>query len=152
MNPQHFPLHGNTSRTLLRLTIALALAGYSLKLLGNPSGMTVVSGSATTQTSGSQLNINVGSTTILNWSSFNIQPGETTRFNQPSASSVVFNTIGGANPSQIWGNLTANGTVILANANGFYFGPNSMIKVGGSFLATTAPIRPDFGAGTAWQF
>jgi large exoprotein involved in heme utilization and adhesion len=55
-------------------------------------------------------------------------------------------------PSQIFGNLNANGTVILANANGFYFGPNSMISVGGSFIATTAPLTPDFGAGSAWTF
>ena len=32
------------------------------------------------------------------------------------------------------------------------FGPDSMVKVGGSFIATTAPITPDFGAGAAWQF
>ena len=72
--------------------------------------------------------------------------GETTTFIQPSANSVVFNEIGGANPSQIFGNLNANGTVILANANGFYFGPNSMIKVGGSFIATTAPLDAGFWA------
>ena len=88
----------------------------------------------------------------MNWSSFNIRPGETTTFLQPSANSVVFNQIGDANPSQIFGNLNANGTVILANAKGFYFGPNSMISVGGSFIATTAPLSPDFGAGSAWQF
>ncbi len=88
----------------------------------------------------------------MNWSSFNIAPGETTTFLQPSSGSIVFNVIGGANPSQIFGNLNANGTVILENANGFYFGPNSMIRVGGSFLATTAPIAPDLGAGGAWQF
>ncbi len=92
------------------------------------------------------------SSPFLNWNSFNIRPGETTTFLQPSANSVVFNQIGGANPSQIFGNLNANGTVILANANGFYFGPNSMISVGGSFIATTAPLTPDFGAGSAWQF
>jgi hypothetical protein len=42
--------------------------------------------------------------------------------------------------------------VILANANGLYFGPNSMINVGGSFIATTAALPPDFGAGSPWQF
>ena len=94
----------------------------------------------------------VSQTAILNWSSFNIAAGETTTFIQPSASSIVFNEIGSANPSQIFGNLNANGTVILANAHGFYFGPNSMISVGGSFIATTAPITPDFGAGSAWKF
>jgi trimeric autotransporter adhesin len=118
----------------------------------NPTGMTVGAGSASLQKIGSQLNVTVSQTAILNWNSFNIRAGETTTFLQPSANSIVFNEIGGANPSKIFGNLNANGTVILANANGFYFGPNSMISVGGSFIATTAPLAPDFGAGSAWQF
>ena len=131
---------------------ALLLAGRELDLFANPTGMTVMSGSGHAQQAGSQLNVTVSQAAILNWKSFNIKAGETTTFLQPSANSVVFNEIGGANPSQIFGNLNANGTVILANANGFYFGPNSMISVGGSFIATTAPITPDFGAGSAWQF
>ena len=141
-------------RKFLCGAVALLATDGSLKLLANPTGMTVVSGSATPpQLNGSQLNVTTTSpVAFLNWSSFNIQAGETTTFNQPTANSVVINQIGGANPSQIFGNLNANGTVILANANGFYFGPNSMISVGGSFIATTAPLTPDFGAGTAWHF
>lgn len=121
-------------------------------IFANPTGMTIVSGSAAAQQNGSQLNITTSQSAFLNWSSFNIQAGETTTFIQPSANSVVLNEIGGASPSQIFGNLNANGTVILANANGFYFGPNSMIKVGGDFIATTAPITPDFGSGSSWTF
>ena len=121
-------------------------------LSANPTGLTVVSGSATAQQNGSQLNVTTSQSAFLNWNSFNIQQGETTTFIQPSANSIAINQIGGASPSQIFGNLNANGTVILANANGFYFGPNSMIKVGGSFIATTASLTPDFGAGSAWQF
>ncbi|HLX68203.1 MAG TPA: filamentous hemagglutinin N-terminal domain-containing protein, partial [Verrucomicrobiae bacterium] len=132
------------------ITLLATLRGW--KLLANPQGMTVVSGSASAQANGSQLNITVGQNTFLNWASFNIQQGETTTFVQPGANSVVFNNIGGTSASQIWGTLHANGTVILANAYGFYFGPGSEIKVGGSFIATTAPLTPDFGAGSAWQF
>jgi len=130
----------------------LFCAGLAGPLQANPSGLTVVSGTATTQTTGSQLNVTVSSSAILNWSSFNILAGETTSFLQPSANSIVLNNIGGANPSRIWGSLTANGTVILANANGFYFGPNSMIKVGGDFIATTTPLPPDYGIGSSWTF
>jgi len=130
---------------------ALIFGGNNL-LFANPTGMTVVSGSASAQQNGAQLNVTTSQAALLNWSSFNIRHGETTTFIQPSANSVVLNEIGGANPSQIFGNLNANGTVILANANGFYFGPNSMIKVGGSFIATTAPLTPDFGLGASWQF
>jgi filamentous hemagglutinin family protein len=140
------------NQKLIRIVILFFLAAREWDLRANPAGMTVISGNATAQQLGSQLNVTVGQLAILNWSSFNIGAGETTSFLQPSSSSVVFNIIGGANPSQIFGNLNANGTVILANANGFYFGPNSMIKVGGSFIATTAPLAPDFGSGAAWQF
>jgi len=132
--------------------VAALIFGWNNFLFANPTGMTVVSGSASAQQNGAQLNVTTSQAALLNWSSFNIQQGETTTFIQPSANSVVLNEIGGANPSQIFGNLNANGTVILANANGFYFGPNSMVKVGGSFIATTAPLTPDFGIGASWQF
>ena len=137
---------------LLCFVAVVVAAMRALNAGANPQGMTVVSGSANAQSSGSQLNVTVGQNTFLNWNSFNIQRGETTTFIQPSANSIVLNNIGGSNPSQIWGSLTANGTVILANAHGFYFGPNSMIRVGGSFIATTAPLPPDLGAGSSWQF
>jgi len=136
----------------LRAAALIFLAVIASKVAANPTGMTVVSGGATAQQLGSQLNVAVSQLAILNWSSFNIAAGETTSFLQPSANSIVFNEIGDANPSQIFGNVNGNGTVILANANGFYFGPNSMIKVGGSFIATTAALAPDFGSGGAWQF
>ena len=138
-------------KTLWLAAVAFS-AGHATPTNANPTGLGVVSGSASTHASGSQLNITTSQLAILNWQTFNIQNGETTTFLQPSANSVVFNIIGDVNPSQIYGNLNANGTVILANANGFYFGPNSMIRVGGSFIATTAPIPTDPGIDAGWQF
>ncbi|HEV2694095.1 MAG TPA: filamentous hemagglutinin N-terminal domain-containing protein, partial [Verrucomicrobiae bacterium] len=136
----------------LFIAVLVFVVGRAATAFANPTGLSVSAGSASAFQAGSQLNVTVSQMAILNWQSFNIQKGETTAFLQPSSSSVVFNVIGGANPSQIFGSLHANGTVILANANGFYFGPNSMIKVGGSFIATTAPLPPDFGSGATWQF
>lgn len=136
--------HPNRQLCWLTLSVVLGAADH---LAANPSGLTVRLGSATAQSTGSQLTVTTGPLTLLNWSSFNIQHGETTTFIQPSANSVVFNEIGGASPSQIFGNLNANGTVILANAHGFYFGPNSFVNIGGSFVATTAQLPPDPGLG-----
>jgi filamentous hemagglutinin family protein len=130
---------------------ALLFAGNNFSS-ANPTGLTVSQGSASVQASGSQLNVTTSAAAVLNWQSFNIASGETTTFLQPSSDSVALNIIGGASPSQIFGNLNANGTIILANASGFYFGPDSMIKVGGSFIATTAPLAPDFGLDSPWQF
>ena len=134
------------------LAALLLTVGRATDVEANPTGLSVGSGSASLQPLGAQLTINVSSAAVLNWQSFNIGAGETTRFLQPSQNSVVLNLIGGASPSQIFGNLTANGTVILANANGFYFGPNSFVSVGGSFIATTAPQPQDLGSGAGWQF
>jgi filamentous hemagglutinin family protein len=140
------------TRQSIWFAVLVFLAGRVPPVFANPTGLRVGSGSASAQQLGSRLNVTVSQAAVLNWSSFNIAAGETTSFLQPSANSVVLNVIGGANPSQIFGSLNANGTVILENANGFYFGPDSMIKVGGSFIATTAPIIPDFGSGSSWQF
>lgn len=131
---------------------ALVLAAWpSAHVCANPTGLTIASGSASLQTSGPRLDITTSPAAVLNWQSFNIGAGETTAFHQPDAHSVVLNLIGGASPSQIFGQLTANGTVILANGSGFYFGPNSFVSVGGSFIATTAPA-PEHPDSASWRF
>ncbi|HVY70155.1 MAG TPA: filamentous hemagglutinin N-terminal domain-containing protein [Verrucomicrobiae bacterium] len=120
--------------------------------IANPVGMTVQSGQATAVASGSQLNITASANAVLDWKSFNINPGETARFIQPSAQSVVWNRIFDQNPSQIQGSLAANGFVVLFNQNGFFFGPNSTVQVGG-LLATTHPVNPpNLGGGGMWQY
>ena len=118
----------------------------------NPQGLTVTRGSANLTQAGSRLNIQASPGAVLDWRSFNIQPGETTTFVQPSATSVVWNRILDPNLSQVWGNLNANGWVVLMNQNGFYFGPNSLINVGG-LMVTTSPVAPESPAGGGfWQF
>lgn len=118
----------------------------------NPEGLSVQSGSAFAATSGNQLNITASHNASLQWQSFNIGSGETTRFIQPSSSSVVWNHILDANPSQIFGRLEANGTVVLVNASGFYFGPNSYVSAAG-LIVSTANVHPvESNAGLFWQF
>ncbi len=124
----------------------------SLTADAGPVGMTVQQGTATLAASGNQLNVSVSQNALLNWQSFNIAPGETTRFIQPSAQSIVWNRILDANPSQIYGNLQANGVVVLINKSGFYFGPNASVDAAG-FVASTAAVTPiETGAGLFWQF
>jgi filamentous hemagglutinin family protein len=137
---------------LRRFVACILIAGLAANVFANPTGMTVASGSATSQQNGSLLNINVGSqTAYLNWNSFNIQQGETTTFNQLSSSSVVFNNIGGASASQIYGNLQANGIVVLMNPSGFYFGPNSFVSTAG-LVVSTAVAPPSANNGGNWEF
>lgn len=118
----------------------------------NPTGGTVSQGSATFNTSGSTLTIDAANNTFINWQNFNIGAGETTTFVQPSWSSIVWNQINDPNPSQILGNLNANGFVILQNASGFYVGGDAAISAHG-LIMTTAPIpSPNFSGGSPWAF
>jgi filamentous hemagglutinin family protein len=138
------------STLFLLIPLCILLAGASA--YANPQGMTVVSGSAHTAQHGSTLQITTSQQAFLHWTSFNIAAGETTIFREPSASSIVFNNIGGANPTTIFGSLRANGIVVLENANGFYFGPNAFVKAGG-LVVTTAAINPwASGGGAGWSF
>ena len=132
------------------LAAGVLLSGGGVQ--ANPVGMTVAGGSATAVVNGNQLTIRTSPLTVLNWQSFNIQPGETTTFLQPGATSIVISRINDSNPSAIFGSLQANGTVILENQHGFYFGPNSSVIVGGNFVATTASLPPEFASGGGWQF
>ncbi len=136
-----------------RARIALVLLCAADPALPNPVGMTVAHGTATAAQNGSQLNITASQNAVINWQSFNIGSGETTTFHQPSSISVVWNRIYDANPSQIWGTLNANGFVVLMNQNGFYFGPNCSVNVGG-FVAAAAAVTPPpaAGGGAVWSY
>ena len=132
------------TRSEIRPVVVALLLSYLAKLPqshANPEGLQVIRGTAQAVQSGSQLNVSVSQNAFLNWNSFNIGRGESTIFKQPNAASIVWNRIGDANPSQIYGSLQANGMVVLANQSGFYFGPDAFVKAAGLFI-TTAPINP----------
>ena len=137
---------------LRRAVAAASLFVFTRNALANPTGMTVQSGNATFTFNGSQLTVNAGNNAVLNWQSFNIAAGETTTFNQPSASSIVWNRINNnQGASQIYGSLHANGVVVLLNSSGFYFGPNSFVSAAG-LVISTANCTPPQNSGGSWQF
>src|ERR1051326_4792655 len=130
----------------------LLLVLLAASALANPQGMTVTRGSASASQTGSQLNVRGSNGANLNWGSFYLKPGATTAFIQTSRTSVVWNRITDPNLSQVWGTLNANGWVVLMNQNGFYFGPNSVVSVGG-LVVTAVPVASDAqGGGAFWQF
>lgn len=137
------------------LVMSAALCGwrfYQLATEANPTGGSVALGKATFNTSGSQETITTSANAFINWSSFNIGAGETTTFVQPSANSVVWNNINGTSPSQILGNLNANGYVILENQAGFYVGGQAAISAHGLIMTTAAGPSPSLASGGAWEF
>lgn len=92
----------------------------------------VTSGAATAVATGNSLTVQQSSNTAtLNWATFNIGANGKVVFQQPSSQSVALNRIYDANPSAIFGTLSANGQIYLINANGFLFGASSTVNVAG---------------------
>lgn len=121
----------------------LALLLPSARLQALPEGEIINGGSGSISRSGTQMTIHQTSQRLsTNYQSFNIDTGERVEFIQPSQQSVALNRVVGANASQIFGQLQANGQVFLINPNGIVFGESASVDVGG-LLATTLSISDD---------
>jgi len=104
-----------------------------------PSAVWASMGGATREVIGNNMNIKQETDkVILNWETFNVSKESSVNFKQPSASSIALNKIGGENPSQILGTVTANGQILLVNKNGFVFGKDSVVNVHGLVASTLA--------------
>ena len=127
----------------------LAQPGIMPIVLANPTGPAVVGGDATVSGLGtSHVTIAQASQqAIINWQQFNIAPNEVTQFIQPNVQAIALNRIFDQNPSQIFGSLRANGTVILLNPNGIMFGPNAQVNVGGLIASSLNLSNANFLAG-----
>jgi autotransporter-associated beta strand protein len=119
-------------------------------LYANPIGGNITAGNAIISSpNATTVEINQTSNkAIIEWNSFNIKTNEKTRFQQPSTNAVTLNRI---NPtqgvSQIFGNLSANGRIILVNQAGIFFGPHAYVNVGGIIASTSNISNENFLAG-----
>jgi filamentous hemagglutinin family protein len=124
----------------------------------------VMLGQASATQAGNRLTVNQTSqNAVLNWQSFNISANGTVQFVQPNSSSVALNRILDANPTTIFGVLTANGRVYLINGNGIVFGKGAQVNVGSLVASTlqfnglvtnpdgTIALQPLLGPGQAGQ-
>lgn len=130
----------------LALAVGFSVPGLAQTL---PQGGNVVGGAGTiTQTAPNQLTINQASQNLaIDWQSFSIGANNIVRFVQPSTSAVALNRVLNGDPSQIYGQIQANGQVVIMSPNGIVFGPNSRVDVN-ALVATTANISTlDFMAG-----
>lgn len=71
---------------------------------------------------------------------FNVGQGRGVYFAKPVGIGNILTRVTGGNPSNILGKLgvLGNANLFLLNPNGIVFGPNAMLDIKGSFLATTA--------------
>ena len=113
-----------------------------------PTGGQVAAGQASIVQNANTLTVNQASNrAIVNWSSFNVGSQATVNFVQPSQSSVSLNRVLQADPSQIYGQINANGQVYLVNPAGVYFAPGASVNVGGIVATTHQMADADFMAG-----
>jgi len=124
------------SRAALLGALMLAISGTAV--FGGQGAVQVaqvVNGTAQFRQNGLNTIITASNRSIINYYQFNVATGAAVQFVQPSAASWVLNRVITAAPSQINGNISANGTVYLVNPAGVIFGPGSVVNAGQFFAA-----------------
>ena len=138
-----------SGRKLIAADLALAASVLLAPLaLAAPTGGQVSAGSGAIAQVGAITTITQSSQNLaINWQSFGIGVNEAVNFVQPNASAIALNRVLGQDPSQILGNLSANGQVFILNPNGVLFGTGSQVNVGGLVASTLSLSDVDFIAG-----
>ncbi len=141
--------------SFVALFVAVLSIGVTLDnpAWSNPSGEKVVAGGLSFERDGNNLIITQGTNrAIVDWQDFSVRFGESTNFLQPNSASAILNRVVSSNPSEIFGNLNANGQVFLINQNGILVGESGVIDTNG-FVASTLDVTNDaFMAGGSMSF
>jgi filamentous hemagglutinin family protein len=113
-----------------------------------PTGWNVTSGSATIVQNGNTLNINQTSQqAIANFASFNVGSAALVDIRQINSSAALLARVTGGDPSQIQGQIKADGALWLINQAGIMVGPGARIDVA-RFIASSLNVSDsDFLAG-----
>lgn len=120
----------------------LPLTAPGLAFAG-PSGGQVVTGVDSITSSGNTTTVvQNAQNAIVNWTTFSVGGEEVVVFNQPSASAAILNRVVGGMPSEILGQISANGRVFLVNPSGIVFGQGSSVNVG-SLVASTLDLTDE---------
>ncbi len=127
--------------SLLSLVFAaVALALPSPRAFALPTGGQVAAGQVTTTVAGSQLTLDQTSrTAIMNWQQFNIAPNELVRVLQSGPDAALLARVTGGDPSQLLGQLKADGKLFLINPKGVLVGQGAAIDTA-VFMASTLDV------------
>ncbi|WP_375514915.1 filamentous hemagglutinin N-terminal domain-containing protein, partial [uncultured Nostoc sp.] len=108
--------------------------------LGNKSSVVVpdnLEGSPIDRINGGAIQ---GANLFHSFKEFNVSEGAKAYFTNPGGITNILTRVTGSNASNILGTLGVLGTanLFLINPNGIVFGPNALLNMGGSFVASTA--------------
>jgi filamentous hemagglutinin family protein len=132
-----FVLNGCAIAALTALS-ALSATSASAQVASQTSELHRVVNGTVSVTLGQDTVIEQGSDrALLEWDTFGTTSSESIEFKQHLNSDIAINKVIGGQHSNLYGKLTANGTVYILNGNGITFHNGSETKVG-SLLATTA--------------
>ncbi|ABK43301.1 filamentous hemagglutinin family outer membrane protein [Magnetococcus marinus MC-1] len=121
--------------------VCLIMLSFPGQALAGPSGEQVIAGQVTIDRNLNDTIINQATDkAIINWKNFDINPNELVKFIQPDVGSIALNRVESNLPTNILGQLQANGRLFILNANGVIFGRSAQVDVAG-LLATTLSIK-----------
>jgi filamentous hemagglutinin family protein len=110
-----------------------------------PQGGQVVGGSGSINQSNLTTNIQQNTQKLaIDWQSYNLNSNEKVNYLQPNSSSIALNRVLGGSASQIFGQINANGQVVLVNPNGIFFSQGASINVGGLIASGLDISSADF--------
>jgi filamentous hemagglutinin family protein len=116
-------------------------SGLAAPGVANPVTTWIGANTPTQTTSNGQTTVTINQTqsqALLNWKTFNVSSSTTVDFNQQGNTSwIALNKIAATGvPSQIFGQIRADGQVLLINQNGIIFGGTSQVNVN-TLIAST---------------
>ncbi|MDB5379551.1 MAG: hypothetical protein JWR00_3997, partial [Rubritepida sp.] len=118
-----------------------------------PQGGAVVAGSATIGGDAGRTVINQSTDrAAIDWQSFDIGRNQAVQFQQPGSTSVTLNRVISSNPSQIAGQITANGQVAIVNQSGVIFYQGSTVNAAGLVVSTANITNEAFMRGGRMNF
>lgn len=98
-----------------------------------PTGGAVLAGQASiTAPAQNRMTITQGSDrAVIGWQSFSIGSNAGVEIRQPGSGSISVQQVQGNDPSRIFGSLSSNGRVVIANPAGVWFGPEARVDAAG---------------------
>ncbi len=143
--------HALLQATALRATALAVLAGPAAAQIApgaHPMGGTITGGAAGIAQSGSTTTISQTSqNAAIDWQSFNVGSQQKVVFAQPNSGAIALNTVVGPNPSEIAGQIAANGQVVIVNQSGVLFDHGAQVDTAGLVVSASGISRSNFMAG-----